>query len=65
MKTYIFNLDNTLYPYNNGLFDSQMARMSDYIKLKLDILDTEKANAIRDELYYGIYYAWHDALSWH
>ncbi|WP_150466457.1 pyrimidine 5'-nucleotidase [Francisella sp. SYW-9] len=52
MKTYIFDLDNTLYPYNNGLFDSQMARMSDYIKLKLNISDTEKANAIRDELYY-------------
>jgi putative hydrolase of the HAD superfamily len=29
-----------------------MKRMSDYIKLKLDISDTEKANAIRDELYY-------------
>lgn len=42
MKTYIFDLDNTLYPYNNGLFDSQMARMSEYIKLKLDIADTEK-----------------------
>lgn len=52
MKTYIFDLDNTLYPYNNGLFDNQMTRMSDYIKLKLDISDTEKANAIRDELYY-------------
>ncbi|MED7788023.1 pyrimidine 5'-nucleotidase [Francisella sp. 19X1-34] len=52
MKTYIFDLDNTLYPYNNGLFDQQMKRMSDYIKLKLNILDTEKANAIRDELYY-------------
>ncbi|QIW10456.1 pyrimidine 5'-nucleotidase [Francisella sp. LA112445] len=52
MKTYIFDLDNTLYPYNNGLFDSQMARMSEYIKLKLDIADTEKADAIRDELYY-------------
>ncbi|MEY8768493.1 pyrimidine 5'-nucleotidase [Francisella philomiragia] len=52
MKTYIFDLDNTLYPYNNGLFDAQMARMSDYIKLKLNISDTDKANAIRDELYY-------------
>lgn len=52
MKTYIFDLDNTLYPYNNGLFDSQMVRMSDYIKLKLNISDTEKADAIRDELYY-------------
>lgn len=52
MKTYIFDLDNTLYPYNNGLFDAQMARMSDYIKLKLNISDTDKANTIRDELYY-------------
>ena len=52
MKTYIFDLDNTLYPYNNGLFDQQMRKMSDYVKLKLNILDTEKANAIRDELYY-------------
>ncbi|MEY8673900.1 pyrimidine 5'-nucleotidase [Francisella philomiragia] len=52
MKTYIFDLDNTLYPYNNGLFNAQMARMSDYIKLKLNISDTDKANAIRDELYY-------------
>lgn len=52
MKTYIFDLDNTLYPYDNGLFDQQMKRMSDYVKLKLDISDTHKANAIRDELYY-------------
>lgn len=52
MKTYIFDLDNTLYSYRNGLFDSQMARMSDYIKLKLNISDTDKANIIRDELYY-------------
>lgn len=52
MKTYIFDLDNTLYPYNNGLFDAQMAIMSDYIKLKLNISDTDKANTIRDELYY-------------
>ncbi|BCD90171.1 pyrimidine 5'-nucleotidase [Francisella halioticida] len=52
MKTYIFDLDNTLYSYKNGLFDSQLTRMSDYIKLKLNISDTEKANAIRDELYY-------------
>lgn len=52
MKTYIFDLDNTLYSYKNGLFDSQMARMSEYIKLKLNISDIEKANAIRDELYY-------------
>lgn len=52
MKTYIFDLDNTLYSYKNGLFDSQMARMSEYIKLKLNISDIEKANIIRDELYY-------------
>ncbi|GAB4225169.1 MAG: pyrimidine 5'-nucleotidase [Francisella sp.] len=52
MKSYIFDLDNTLYSYKNGFFDSQMARMTDYIKLKLNISDTEKANAIRDELYY-------------
>lgn len=51
MKTYVFDLDNTLYSYKNGLFDSQMARMSEYIKLKLNI-SAEKANAIRDELYY-------------
>ncbi|MDE4988349.1 pyrimidine 5'-nucleotidase, partial [Francisella tularensis subsp. holarctica] len=30
MKTYIFDLDNTLYSYKNGLFDRQMARMSEY-----------------------------------
>ncbi|APC97059.1 pyrimidine 5'-nucleotidase [Francisella frigiditurris] len=52
MKNYIFDLDNTLYPYDNGLFDMQLQRMSDFIKLKLDILDDEKASAIRDELYY-------------
>ena len=52
MKTYIFDLDNTLYSYKNGLFNSQMARMSEYIKLKLNISDIEKANTIRDELYY-------------
>ncbi|MDE4996873.1 pyrimidine 5'-nucleotidase, partial [Francisella tularensis subsp. holarctica] len=52
MKTYIFDLDNTLYSYKNGLFDRQRARMSEYIKLKLNISDIEKANAIRYELYY-------------
>lgn len=52
MKSYIFDLDNTLYSYKNGLFDSQLKRMSDYIKLKLNISDTEKADVIRDELYY-------------
>ncbi|MGQ4005908.1 pyrimidine 5'-nucleotidase [Francisellaceae bacterium CB300] len=52
MKTYIFDLDNTLYSYKNGLFDSQLERMRDYIKLKLKITDNEKADAIRDELYY-------------
>ncbi|MDE4974294.1 pyrimidine 5'-nucleotidase, partial [Francisella tularensis subsp. holarctica] len=52
MKTYIFDLDNTLYSYKIGLFDRQMARMSEYIKLKLNISDLEKANAIGDELYY-------------
>ncbi|MDE4988670.1 pyrimidine 5'-nucleotidase, partial [Francisella tularensis subsp. holarctica] len=52
MKTYIFDFDNTLYSYINGLFDRQMARMSEYIKLKINISDIEKANAIRDELYY-------------
>ncbi|MDE4963481.1 pyrimidine 5'-nucleotidase, partial [Francisella tularensis subsp. holarctica] len=46
------DLDNTLYSYKNGLFDRQMARMSEYSKLKLNISDIEKANAIRDELYY-------------
>ena len=52
MKTYIFDLDNTLYSYKNGLFDSQLERMREYIKLKLKICDNEKADAIRDELYY-------------
>jgi putative hydrolase of the HAD superfamily len=52
MKTYIFDLDNTLYSYKNGLFDSQLKRMSEYIKLKLKISDDEKADIIRDELYY-------------
>ncbi|AIT08973.1 haloacid dehalogenase [Candidatus Francisella endociliophora] len=52
MKTYIFDLDNTLYSYKNGLFDSQLKRMSEYVRLKLDISDTEKADSIRDELYY-------------
>lgn len=52
MKSYIFDLDNTLYSYKNGLFDSQLKRMRDYIKLKLKITDNEKADAIRDELYY-------------
>lgn len=65
MKTYLFDLDNTLYSYKNGLFDSQLDRMREYIKLKLKITDNEKADAIRDELYYefGSYYAWDDALS--
>lgn len=52
MKTYIFDLDNTLYSYKNGLFASQLDRMREYIKLKLKITDNEKADAIRDELYY-------------
>ena len=52
MKTYIFDLDNTLYSYKNGLFDSQLKKMSEYIKFKLNISDNEKANIIRDELYY-------------
>ena len=52
MKTYIFDLDNTLYSYKNGLFDSQLERMREYVKLKLKISDNEKADAIRDELYY-------------
>ncbi|QIV95873.1 putative hydrolase of the HAD superfamily [Allofrancisella inopinata] len=52
MKTYIFDLDNTLYSYKNGLFDSQLERMREYIKIKLKISDDEKADAIRDELYY-------------
>lgn len=52
MKTYIFDLDNTLYSYKNGLFDSQLEKMREYVKLKLKISDNEKADAIRDELYY-------------
>ena len=51
MKNYVFDLYNTLYSYKNGLFDNQMAKMSEYIKLKLNI-SAEKVNAIRDELYY-------------
>ena len=52
IKNYIFDLDNTLYSYKNGLFDSQLQKMSEFIMDRLNVNDIEKANLIRDELYY-------------
>jgi putative hydrolase of the HAD superfamily len=52
IKNYIFDLDNTLYSYKNGLFDRQLLKMSEFIMSRLSIADMEKADLIRDELYY-------------
>ena len=51
MKNYIFDLDNTLYSHKNGLFDSQLIRMTNFIKNLLKISHKE-AEILRDELYF-------------
>ncbi|MDC9700884.1 MAG: pyrimidine 5'-nucleotidase, partial [Alphaproteobacteria bacterium] len=51
VDTWIFDLDNTLYPAHSNLFDPIDARMKMYIAAKLDI-KPEQAYRIQKDLYH-------------
>ncbi len=53
VHTWIFDLDNTLYPPGSGIFDQVGQRMTDYVAAKLG-LAREAAEHLRDE-YWRLY----------
>ena len=46
VETWVFDLDNTLYPASSGLFPQVQARMNDYISTRLGV-SMEQAKALR------------------
>ena len=50
INTWVFDLDNTLYPASYKLFDQMHVRMSDFIKERLNVYQTE-ALRLRREYY--------------
>lgn len=53
VRTWVFDLDHTLYPPDRGLFSQIETRMTDYVGRLLG-LDTPEANRMRD-LYWDTY----------
>jgi putative hydrolase of the HAD superfamily len=50
INTWVFDLDNTLYPASCKLFDQMHVRMSDFIKERLNV-DQDEALRLRREYY--------------
>jgi len=50
VETWIFDLDNTLYPASCGLFPQVQARMNDYICNRLDV-SMDEAKALRAQYF--------------
>ena len=50
INTWVFDLDNTLYPASCKLFDQMHVRMSEFIKLRLNV-DHAEALRLRREYY--------------
>jgi putative hydrolase of the HAD superfamily len=50
VETWVFDLDNTLYPASCGLFPQVQARMNDYIRTRLG-LSMDEAKALRAQYF--------------